>query len=61
VLWTRRDGDAASVFAMRMAPFRRRRLRANLLRAASVTIWSAGLLGILLIAGLAFAGLQSGR
>jgi hypothetical protein len=44
-----------------MGPFRQRRFRARLLLAGSVAIWMGALLGVLLVAGLAFAGLQSGR
>jgi len=61
VLLTRRRPDVASVFEVRRGLFRQKRLRAKLKASASVAIWSAGLLGALLVAGLAFAGLQSGR
>jgi len=61
VLLTPRDGDTDSVLEVRLGPFRQRRLRARLLVAASVAIWSVGLLGSFVVAGLAFAGLQSGR
>jgi len=44
-----------------MGPFRRRRFRGKMLVAASVAIWSVGLLGVLVLAAMAFAGLQSGR
>jgi hypothetical protein len=61
VLLTGRQVDAASLFDRRMGPFRQRRLRAKLAKAGLVAIWSGGLLSILLVAFLAFAGLQSGR
>lgn len=44
-----------------MGPFRRRRLKAQIVLAGSVAMWTAGLLSILLVAFLAFAGLQLGR
>jgi len=61
VLLMRRRSDSDSVFARRMSPFRHRRFRARLGLAGSVTIWLAVLLGVLLVAGVALAGLQSGR
>jgi hypothetical protein len=61
VLTTRRDADAVSLFETRMRPFRQRRLKAKLVVAGSVAIWAAGLVGALLVAALAFAGLHSGR
>lgn len=57
----RRPGDAVFAFRRRMGPFRRRRFRAQLALAGSVAMWTAGLLGTLLVAFLAFAGLQSGQ
>jgi len=61
VLFTRRLPEIASAFEVRRGLFRQQRLRAKLTVVASVALWSAGLLGALLVAGLAFAGLQSGR
>jgi len=43
-----------------MGPFRRKRWLAHLRRTALVAAWSAGLLAVAAIAGLALAGLQSG-
>jgi len=53
-------GDYESSFALRMGPFRRKRWLAHLRRTALVAAWSAGLLAVAAIAGLALAGLQSG-
>ncbi len=58
MLLLRRHSDADSIVARRMGPFRHRRFRARLGLAGSVTIWLAVLLGVLLVAGLALAGLQ---
>ena len=41
-----------------MRPFRQRRLKAKLVVAGSVTVWAVGLVGTLLVAALAFAGLR---
>ena len=57
---TKRQRDAVSVFERRMRPFRQRRLKAKLVVAGSVTVWAVGLVGTLLVAALAFAGLRSG-
>ena len=61
MLLTRRRPEVASVFEVRRGLFRQKRLRAKLMVVGSVAIWSAALLGALVVAGLAFAGLQSGR
>lgn len=42
-----------------MRPFRQRRLKAKVLLAAWVALWSAGLTGTLFVAALTFTGVQA--
>jgi hypothetical protein len=55
-----RTSELESGLVLRIGPVRHRRLKARLMGVVGVAIWSACLLGVAAIAGLALAGLQSG-